>query len=251
MILLFIFTVYMARYRSLDFIIKAVRSSISIDIRELLYYDNETLENETLEIKKYIYMAIIIIVFIDLIILKLDLKKIYIVCNSIISPFVLLGIYKLEIKAKYDKSYRKIHMELAIILQQLYCLLSIDYALEESILESSANVSIVVLKKELDDMYNKLSRGYDLCLTLNSFFEKINSQYILRFRSVLISHYYYGGSSSKENFISLIYDLLEYRVLLLREDGEKIKIKLIIPIIIIFVSTIVSLALPIILNLNI
>ncbi|MGB3366455.1 MAG: hypothetical protein WBA54_03125 [Acidaminobacteraceae bacterium] len=241
---------YIIYYKKIEALVMLIKNSISLEQRELLYCSDLSLLEESKEIKKYIVMATIIIVLIDFLIIKMGYRKIYMLSNSLISPIILFSLYKFEIKNKFDETYRKLHMELPIVLQQMYCLLSIDYALEESIKESSTDIVVEVLKKEFDDMYNKLSRGYDLCLALDTFFSDLNSQYILRFKSVLISHYYYGGSSSRENFIALIYDLLGYRVLLLREDGEKIKVKLIIPIIIIFVSTIVSLALPIILNLN-
>lgn len=250
MIFLLLISIYLIRYKKNDKLVLLIKNSIKIEQRDLLYYSDLTIDEETKDIKKYIVMTIIIILIIDLIIIKMGYRKIYILSNSFISPIILLNLYKLEVKNKFDETYRKIHMELAVILQQMYCLLSIDYSVDESINESSSETSIIVLKKEFDDVYKKLSGGYDLCLTLDSFFENQSSQYILRFRSVLISHYYYGGKSSKDSFISLIYDLLEYRVLLLREDGEKIKVKLIIPIVIIFVSTILSLALPIMLNLN-
>jgi len=250
MIFLLSLIAYIIYYKKIEALVILIKNSIKLEQRKLLYYSDLSLLEESKEIRKYIVMATIIIIIVDLLIIRMGYRKIYMLSNSLLSPVLLFSLYKLEVKNKFDDTYRKIHMELPVILQQMYCLLSIDYALEESINKSSSEIVSIILKKEFDDMYNKLSRGYDLCLTLDSFFANLNSQYILRFRSVLISHYYYGGNSSRENFIALIYDLLEYRVLLLREDGEKIKVKLIIPIIIIFVSTILSLALPIILNLN-
>lgn len=231
-------------------IINFIKYSIKSEQRKTLYYNKSKLDEEEKNIKKYIFMTFVMVIFVDLLIFKMNYLLIYIFINTLLAPIIVFNLYKLEVKSKFDLSYRKVHMELPSILQQIYCLLSIDHSLEESIKESSANLSSEILKKELDDMYNRLSRGYDLNFVLDNFFNEMSSQYILRLRSTLISHYYYGGSDTKESFIDLIYDLLEYRVLLLREDGERIKVKLVIPIIMIFISTILSLALPILLNLS-
>ena len=140
MILLMIFLAYMLKYKNMKSLIDLIKRYLGEDFKSLLFYDESKRLNESVKLKKYIFICIGLSLIIDFTIIAFSQKYLFIFINSLTVPLLIIGIYRMELKSDFDKAFNKIHMELPVVLQKIYCLISIDYSIEDSIYEALEDI---------------------------------------------------------------------------------------------------------------
>lgn len=217
---------------------------------ELICQNKRIKEGKVFGLDSYMVILFSAVVFIDLIVLMKGYNFIIIPINNVITPALIIFTIKKDETNKQIERLKEIHIELPIILQQYYCMISINHTTEEALSIILPGIHDPYLKREFNILYDSLDSGFDLHEALSSCFCDGKSIYLSRLKGTMLSFYYYGNDETRESFLNLVNDLMQNRVNLLKEKGEKIKVKMVFPIILIFVASMISLGAPMIIGLN-
>lgn len=242
---------YDLRFRVYDikFLIEKFDSIFNIN-DDLIIKNDKTMNRKLFGVDSYMMMLFMMTVLNDLILITSGISLLVVIINNLVTPTLIVIIVIRDTEKKCKERIKEIHIELPIVLQQYYCMISINYTIKEALANVMHNIDDQYLKREFGKLHESLESGYDLAEALNLCFTEGRSLYLSRFKGTMLSFYYYGNDETKESFINLINDLMQNRVNLLKEKGEKIKVKMVFPIILIFVASMISLGAPMIMGLN-
>lgn len=231
-------------------IIKELFDNFFTSEDELICQSGRINKGKLFGVDSYMMILFTVVVFIDFIVLMKDYNLIIILINNIITPAIVIFLIRKDETNKHIERLKEIHIELPIILQQYYCMISINHTTEEALTIIIPGIHDPYLKREFSILYDSLDSGFDLHEALSSCFCDGKSVYLSRLKGTMLSFYYYGNDETRESFLNLVNDLMQNRVNLLKEKGEKIKVKMVFPIILIFVASMISLGAPMIIGLN-
>lgn len=199
--------------------------------------------------KKFAYIAIINLI-IPMYLNKLQFDIVRSIFLIIIADSLIFYLGDRELKEKCLKMDQSVKDQLPDILDKLGIMISVNISPVEAFREIQKDLPEGVLKKEINRLLVDIENGCDYKAVFQSFSSALRIREVSKLSTLIISYYRTGSSNIIDKFDNLALESFMMRKRNAKIKGEQTSIKLVLPIMLFFISLILMIIVPGVVQIN-